>query len=244
MLAAHFQRAREYYLEGRIAAAGLAVLRKAAGPAVAYGTLIFFRCRLRDVPRLPSGPTRIRVREAGLGDLRLLEQLDDAPRRVAQARHRLATGDRWLIGIDEGTGRLATWRWVTQHGYIPELDRHIAVPASDVYIYDLFTAPAFRRQGVDSIARPAMYGLLRDEGVRALHAYIDAANHASLRAARHLLRRTGSITYLTVRGHRPVVLGAPALQQRAGIRLSLAGRHPVTVRVDTSSPPPLRHRAS
>lgn len=211
------RRLREFYREGRLAAGLLAAVRKVLRPIVDAGGLIFFDCDLRRVVAPPSTGEFV-VREAGLADLALLETIEDAPRRRRQARERLAGGERWFVAIDAATGRLANFRWVTPRGTIPELQRDLQIAPDEVYIYDLYTVPEFRRRGVDAVARPTVYASLREEGIVRMHAYIAAWNHASLRAARALLVPLGRVQYVSFFGRRPLLFGAQALR-RKGVEL-------------------------
>jgi GNAT superfamily N-acetyltransferase len=186
-------------------------------PAVDAGSLIFFECDLRRVGTPPAHDEFI-VREASLSDLDLLETIDDAARRKRQAAERLAAGERWFVGIHAASNRLANFRWVTARGTIPEIQRDLCIPRHEVYIYDLYTAPEFRRRGVDAVVRPTVYARLRDEGIVRIHAYIAASNHASLRAARTLLAPIGRVYFVSLFGQRPLLFGAQALRAK-GVEL-------------------------
>src|SRR5262245_39005514 len=92
-------------------------LRKVVRPVVNIGSLIFIECDL-----LKSMPERrvvpgITVREATVNDASLFAEPDIF-------RGRLNDDHRCFMGIEEATGKLANYRWVsTSATYIPELRR-------------------------------------------------------------------------------------------------------------------------
>lgn len=204
--------------EGTVAAV-LAGVRALVRPVLDFGVLVFFECDLRAPLTEPAVRGAFDLREAGVADLPLLEKAPDTAGRIGEAAERLARGERWFVGLDRETGALATYRWLTTRGYIPEIDRDLHAGPGGIYIYDLFTVPAYRRRGADATIRHASYCRLRDEGVTRVLAYIDASNHASLKAARRLLRPLGRIWYVSLRGSPLIVLGAQALRRSAGVDL-------------------------
>lgn len=197
----------------------LAGARRLLRPVVQFGVLVFFDCDLRAPLPEPAAAGAFDVREGGVADVPLLDAAPEARRRRAQAIERLARGERWFVGLDRETGALANCRWVTTRGYIPEIDHDLRTAGGEVYIYDLYTLPAYRRRGADTVIRHAVYSRLREAGVSRIHAYIDASNHASLRAARRLLRPLGRIWYVAVRHVPPLVFGVQALRRSAGVDL-------------------------
>ena len=210
---------RQRVAQEGVAAAVLAGVRVLLRPSLDFGSLVFFDCDL--IAPLPDPAARgaFDLREADAADLPLLEHTPDAARRMGQAAERLARGDRWFVGLDRETGALATYRWVTMRGYIPEIDCDLIAGPGEIYIYDLFTVPAYRRRGADATIRHATYSRLRDDGVVRILAYISASNHASLRAARRMLRPLGRIRYIAPRGTPPIVFGIQALRNNAGVDL-------------------------
>jgi hypothetical protein len=181
-------------------------LRKLVRPAVRVGSLVFIE---RDLTQPFPGAkpvTGIIAREGTIDDSPLFPDPE-------LARKRFSKDQRCFMGIEETTGKLANYRWVTTSAaYIPELDRHLILGPTDVYIYDLNTLPEFRKRGIDGFTRRYTYSCLRDTGYTRVYAYIHGDNHASLQASRHLLRRIGRIWYVQPRGCAPIMLGG----RRAG----------------------------
>ena len=65
---------------------------------------------------------------------------DTEKKRDAIARFK--RGDRWFVGVDSATGKLANFRWVTTAWeLIPELERNIVPGPGQAFVYALCTGP-------------------------------------------------------------------------------------------------------
>jgi len=166
----------------------LFALKKLLRPVMDFGTLVFFECDLRKpFPTAPPNKGFV-AREAFRPDLELLAALENGEQYRLTAGQRLNNGERWFVGIEARTGELANYRWMTERtGYIPEISRYLMLRPGEVYIYDLFTLPRYRRHGVDAFVRHSVYRSLAAAGVVKIHAYIRGSNYPSLKAARLLL---------------------------------------------------------
>jgi hypothetical protein len=179
---------RVYADQGLPAVAALG-FRKIIRPVARVGSLYFLERDL-SLPMPPLEPiSTIVPREGTLSDIPLLSVLPNAARHKHEAADRLMRGDRWFIGIDRVTGKLTNHRWISfTRTFIPELNRDLVVKPGQAYVYDLETAPEFRRRGIEAIMRQFTYdSLRRSYGVRSIVVYICADNHASLRAGRQYL---------------------------------------------------------
>jgi ribosomal protein S18 acetylase RimI-like enzyme len=176
-------------------------LRKLVRPAVKIGTLVFSECDLREpMPERQVIPG-ITVRVATLNDAHLFEDRELFFERMKE-------GNRCFMGVEEATGKLTNYRWInTSAAYVPELKRYMVFRPNEAYAYDLNTLPEFRRRGIDRYTRHYTYSYLREHGYTKLIAYIHGDNYVSLQAARHLLRPTGRVWYIQIRGCNPIMIG-------------------------------------
>jgi hypothetical protein len=141
------------------------------------------------------------LREAALEDAGLFKN-------PALFRDRTEQGYRCFMGIEEATGKLTNYRWIsTSTAYFPELKRRLILKPDEVYAFDLNTLPEFRRRGIDSYTRYCTYSYLRDCGYNKLYAYIHGDNVASLNASRAFLRPIGRVWYIQPRGCNPLMIG-------------------------------------
>lgn len=176
-------------------------LKRVLKPVLDFGSLVFFECDLRR-PFPPAPPDNgFSAREGFESDIDLLQAREDGDQYRPIALERLRNGERWFIGVESSTGQLANYRWMTDRAAaVPEIGRYMMLKPGEVYIYDLFTLPRYRRHGVDAYVRHSVYSLLASSGLVKIHAYIRGSNHASLRAARSLLTETGRLWYVTAFG--------------------------------------------
>jgi hypothetical protein len=197
-ITADFQRA---WIEGGLQIVLARTLRKAVRPVVKIGSLVFIECDLlKPMPERRNVPGII-VREATLKDVSLFADRDVFLERFNQ-------GHRCFMGIEEETGKLTNYRWVSATApYIPEVRRYLMLKPTEVYVYDLKTMPEFRRRGVDAYTRHIIYSYLRDTGYSKVYAYIHGDNGPSLKASQILLRIVGRVWYVQPRGCAPIMLG-------------------------------------
>jgi GNAT superfamily N-acetyltransferase len=176
-------------------------LRKLVRPACTIGTLVFVERDLgQPFPELLRVPGII-PREAAIEDVHLFENQELFLSRFHQ-------GHRCFVGIEERTGKLTNYRWVsTSTALIPELDRYLILKPGEAYVYDLHTLPEFRRRGIDAYTRHYTYSFLRDAGYKRTLGYIHGDNQPSLEAARRLLMPIGRVCYMRFRGCPLLVLG-------------------------------------
>jgi hypothetical protein len=177
-------------------------LRTLAAPVAEIGIIHFFECDLRrGLPQVRPLPGII-AREAFLEDIDLLDGIENASERKADAIHRLKNGERWFVGIDAANGKLTNYRWVSaMPTLIPELRSNVVPKTGEVFIYALYTVPEYRRRGIDSFTRHYTYDLLyKTAGVTRVLATIFAGNYASLQASRQFLREIGKVWYVSIPG--------------------------------------------
>jgi len=195
------QSIRRSFVEGGVKAVLTRGLKKLVRPAFEIGSLVFTESDLsKPFPELRPVPGII-AREATIEDVRLFEDQNLFLKRFND-------GNRCFMGIEEGTGKLANYRWVsTSSVFIPELDRYLILKPGEAYAYDLNTLPEFRRRGIDAFTRHYAYGYIRDIGYKKMLAYIHSDNRPSLRASRHLLKPIGCVRYIQFRGQPPIMIG-------------------------------------
>jgi len=204
-------RAQELWQEfGLKATVGLA-FRKLISPVARAGSVYLMECDLRaGLP--PVKPVQgIIVREAFIEDLQLVDGIENDLEKKRSTIGRFNRGDRWFVGIDTTTGRIVNSRWVTTAWeLIPELEHNIVLRAGQAFIYGLYTAPGYRRRGIDSFTRQYTYDLLyRTSGITTVLATIFAENTVSLKAGRKFLKKAGRIWYISILGGRTRVFWWP-----------------------------------
>jgi len=101
------------------------------------------------------------AREAFVEDIHLMDGIENNAEKKGDTIERFRRGDRWFVGIDVNTGRIVNCRWVTTAWeLIPELEHNIVPKPGQAFIYGLYTAPGYRRRGIDSFTRQYTYDLL------------------------------------------------------------------------------------
>ena len=192
---------RRSFSEGGVKVVLTRSLKRLVRPAFKIGTLVFTEADLtKPFPELRSVPGIV-MREATIEDVRLF-----ADRKLFLKRFN--DGDRCFMGIEEGTGKLANYRWInTSAAFIPELDRYLVLRPGEAYAYDLNTLPEFRRRGIDAFTRHHAYGYMRDIGYKKMLAYIHGDNQPSLQASRHFLKPIGCIRFIQFPGRQPIMIG-------------------------------------
>jgi hypothetical protein len=206
-----FFRGQELFREfGVKATIGLA-LKKVISPVARVGSLYLMECDLpAGLPRVKPVPGII-AREGFMEDLYLLDGIEDGMERKRDAIDRFKRGDRWFIGIDSTNGKLANFRWVTT-GWelIPELERNVMPQPGQAYVYALYTAPEYRKKGIDSFTRFYTYDLLnRTNGITTVLAYICAENTVSMKAGTKFLKKIARVWYLSILGGHTHVFWRP-----------------------------------
>lgn len=196
------QRALELWRDfGPRATIGLA-FKKVVSPVARVGSVYLMECDLvAGLPKVKSVPGII-AREAFMEDIDLLDGIENDTEKKRDAIARFKRGDRWFVGIDGANGKLATFRWVsTTWELIPELERNIMPGPGQAFVYALFTAPEYRRRGIDSYTREYTYDLLhREAGIDTVLATIFAENTISMKAGRKFLKKIGRIWYWQILG--------------------------------------------
>jgi hypothetical protein len=121
----------------------------------------------------------------------------------ADLRHRLADGQQCYLGWVGPT--LVNYRWeTTRPTQLPYLGRIIRPRPGQVFVGEVFTAPAFRRRGIDSAAATLALHRMRAEAVHQALGLVAWWNSPELRVARHRwdARTPGAIGYWNLGGRR------------------------------------------
>jgi len=204
-------RAQELWRQfGVRATIGLA-FKKAVSPVARVGSVYLMECDLTaGLPRVKSAPGII-AREAFLDEIDLLDGIENDLEKKRDAIARFKRGDRWFVGIDSATGKLANFRWMTTAWeLVPELERNVVPKPGQAFVYALYTAPKYRRRGVDSFTRQYTYDLLyRTAGIHTVLATIFAENTVSMKAGKKFLKKVARIWYFSVLGGRTHVFWWP-----------------------------------
>lgn len=128
-----------------------------------------------------GGVPGIRIRAAQPGDADAYER-DIGTDVATTVRSRLASpgSSCWLA---EKEGRIVHSSWVeTRAAWVGEADRFFVVPAGDAYIYESFTRPEMRGQGVYPAVLRTIASRAETEGLRRLWIAAERTNLSSLKA--------------------------------------------------------------
>jgi len=195
---------------GLRATIGLA-LKKLISPVARVGSVYLMECDLRVGLPAVEPVSGIIAREAFVEDISLIDGIRDDPKKNRNTIERFKRGDRWFVGIDSSTGKIVNCRWATTAWeLIPELEHKIVPKPGEAFIYGLYTAPGYRRRGIDSFTRQYTYDLLyRTSGITTVLATIFAENTVSLKAGRKFLKKIGRIWYISMLGGRTRVFWWP-----------------------------------
>ena len=186
-------------------------LKKLVSPVARIGSLYLMECELTaGLPQVKPVPGIV-AREAFLEEIHLLDGIENEAEKKRDALERFKRGDRWFVGIDNTTGKLANFRWVTTSWeLVPELECNVVPKAGQAFAYALYTAPEYRRRGIDSFTRQYTYDVLyRTAGIKTVLATIFAENTVSIKASQKFLRKIGRVWYLSILGGRTRVFWWP-----------------------------------
>ena len=198
------------------------ILHRAAAPIVKWGAITFFERTLdgHDAGSGSPAASGVFVRQFTEWDLDRMLDGGDPDQDVGTLERRFRRGDRAFGAIDT-TGRICHVRWVSAtRVHIPEIDRDIVLHPRQAYLYNGYTRRDARRRGIDGLVRLAIFETLRSEGFTRVCSYVRTDNAAGLRAASRWQRPGGTLSYVAVRGLKPIVMrssriGLPMLE-RAG----------------------------
>jgi GNAT superfamily N-acetyltransferase len=104
------------------------------------------------------------------------------PDQREKASIRLREGHRAVLVCDGDRIVGAVWA-ATGRAYIPYLDRDILLDAREIYTYDAFTLPEYRRRGIATIRNSFLAPEYRRLGYDRAAAIVAFENHVGLRSA-------------------------------------------------------------
>ena len=220
-------RAREIWREfGLKVTIGLA-FRKLISPVARVGSVYLMECDLSSGLPKVKPVEGIIAREAFVEDIHLMDGIENNSEKKRNTIERFKRGDRWFVGIDTSTRRIVNCRWVTTAWeLIPELEHNIVPKPGQAFIYGLYTAPGYRRRGIDAFTRQYTYDLLyRTSGITTVLATIFAENTVSVKAGRKFLKKVGRIWYVSILGGRTRVFWWPNPMMPTFVPASQATHH-------------------
>ena len=130
-------------------------------------------------PRLP-----VTLRPAAAADLARFEGLVP-PSELRHFAHRLARGRYCFLALD--VDNLAAYCWATTKVDFGIDNLRMQLQPEDTYVDDAFTAPAFRRKGIQTAVHLYRLEYMRNLGCQRAILIVDAKNTAS----QHLVRKLG-----------------------------------------------------
>jgi GNAT superfamily N-acetyltransferase len=112
----------------------------------------------------------------------LAEYATFRPGKRAEAEHRLAEGHRAIL-VCEGI-RIVGCVWAaTERAYVPYLNRDIILRPREMYTFDAFTHPDFRRRGVATLRNSFLSPEYRRQGYERAAGIVAFENHPGVRSA-------------------------------------------------------------
>jgi len=202
--------------EGGAAVVAVRCLNHVLAHRVELGSTTFFRRELvEDPPPSAAGMDITIYPAASLMDARLVLQGCDPSRPAAVVLERLRRGDVCFLAID-ARGRPVHSDWATGSlGHVPELAMDLIPRRGEVYLYDAFSPPEVRGRRLFGVVLDHMFCSLRAAGFRAAYSYVRGDSPVGLQSACKRLRPVGTLWYLRLAGHRPLVFGrrAPGLPE-------------------------------
>jgi len=198
-------------------------IQKVGGSWLDFGRITFFKRDLGlDVPH-PSAADGFAIRRAGAADLDRLSRQRHPERPAALLVERFRRGDLCFLAAGSDHA-LAHTRWVTSKGArVQELGLDLIVQPGWAYMYDGYTTPTYRGQGVDGAMRWFIFQSLRAEGCKAIYSYVRHDNPVAMRAAQRWQQRVGTLAYLRVGRFAPLVIGARRVDALRLVRPMLDG---------------------
>jgi len=142
--------------------------------------------------RLVEGLT---IREATVDDLHLFQSIKK-PSEIMICKRLLEEKAICLIALKDK--QLASYVW-----FASEVDPsvhllYLPLAQDEGYSFDVYTLPAFRRQGVQSALHLRMFQLLRERGYRRVFTLVEVDNYASLRMDSKLYQVIGRLIRIKV----------------------------------------------
>jgi hypothetical protein len=196
------------------------LLHRAAAPFVKWGAITFFERVLNGLDAGSGSPAGLGlfIRQLRESDIERMLDGGDPDQDSGALEQRFRRGDRAFGAIDT-TGRICHVRWVsTTRVHIPEIDRDIVLHPGQAYFYNGYTRRDVRRRGIDGLVRQALFERLRSEGLTSVCSYVRTNNAAGLRAASRWQTPGATMSYVAVRGCKPIVIcsstiGLPKLEK-------------------------------
>ncbi len=140
---------------------------------------------LRDAVPTVNAEPQIELRLASRKDLALLQKMT-SPGEGRRFSRRVERGRLCFIALVEGC--LAAYSWSTSEVEYP-LDGYgagIKLRPGDAYVYDVFTFPSYRRQGIGTSLYLYRLRYLQQQGMKRDVALVDVKNRISLDMHRSL----------------------------------------------------------
>lgn len=124
-------------------------------------------------------PTPVLIRVATHDDVEILAGLENLTRETVERR--LGRGDLCVVAFERGRAVASTWA-ATGTRHLVGLGRDFDIPSDAFHVYDAFTEPHARRQGLATSLYQALFAHFVATGRTTAYAAVEVLNDASLRA--------------------------------------------------------------
>lgn len=169
------------------------LLRIIFGKLFVLEKIFVFEKNLSKVCFETGNKANVDVRLAQSGDiLKLVKKFKKF--RGGKAEERLRVGH--LCFIAEKNGDIVSYKWVSfNETYVKELERTIRTGSDSAHIYDAYTVPECRGQGITGKISARIFDYLLQNGIKKTYHLISHNNFPSLRYAEKTgLRNMGEVT--------------------------------------------------
>ncbi|NJD61029.1 MAG: hypothetical protein C3F13_17840 [Anaerolineales bacterium] len=138
---------------------------------------LIFACSLENPLPVPLSKTSFEIRPFTKNDLELIREIN-RPSEVRLCEYRLVHGHFGFIAVENSQAAGYAWGCAEVDAEVERV--RLSLVYGDILCNDAFTAPAYRRQGVQTALTIARLQKFKDMGYRRALCYIEANNIPSI----------------------------------------------------------------
>jgi ribosomal protein S18 acetylase RimI-like enzyme len=222
-----FQRVRAAFQEGGKKHVVVKAAQKLLSPMLQFGGVHFHFRELQWPEPSSKRPKDIEFFFAFPNDIERVLPAQSPDKSRLQIEMRFRKGDYCVAG-QTGNGKVVHTHWFSLNsGEVPELGQEFLLNGDEAYLYDSYTIPAMRGQGIERAASEFTCTWLKYRGIRKGFAYVRSDNLRRLAAVKKWDVTLGAIWYVQFRGMRPMIL--PYNKRRIPLHFQRLERKWVTV---------------
>jgi len=151
---------------------------KMLAPLFVHNRILIYNFTADKPVSVASHPRAI-FNELSINDLPRLEKVMYQSRKAIEKRFK--KGDRCFVA--EIDSRIAHYTWLCfGEEYLPSIEKRVRVKENEAYIYNVYTVPSFRREGLFSFVLGQVLKQLQDSGYKKLWVSVLSNNLSSQNA--------------------------------------------------------------